>query len=162
MIESRLRAWVYEIRGRAFSKLGQVPEAISSLEQSLTIEDSQEGKTQLSAYIADLKSKGSFVHKSELFPRPLVRVPPMFPPRANESGHCKAVFDVDKKGMPYNVQTLSCSNMIFAAPTINSIKKWIYNPKLVNGQPVGFEKVKTQVTFKLSDECGNPIPEPKP
>jgi len=35
--------------------------------------------------------------------QPLVRIPPIMPPRAEKSGHCRVRFDVSPEGAPFNV-----------------------------------------------------------
>ena len=153
--------WAYEIQGQALYKLGRVSKAITAFENAAAEAPREKQRGELSGYVTELKSKGSYVHKSERFPEPLVRMPPMFPWNANESGHCEMVFDVDSKGVTNNIQAAYCSNSIFAKSSIEAVEKWKYAPKINNGQAVNIEGIETRITFKLSDECGNTIPAPK-
>ena len=91
--------------------------------------------------------------------QPLVRIPPIMPPRAEKSGHCKARFDVSPEGAPFNVTTTYCTQRVFERATIKSVQKWKYNPKIVDGRSVSRTGVETKVSFRLQDERGRTIPE---
>ena len=91
--------------------------------------------------------------------QPLVRIPPIMPPRAEKSGHCKVRFDVSPEGQPYNVTATYCSSSVFKRASIKSVEKWKYNPKIVDGRAVARRGVESQITFRLADERGNIIPE---
>jgi len=91
--------------------------------------------------------------------QPLVRIPPIMPPRAEKSGHCKVSFDVSPQGQPFNVAATYCSSSVFKRASVKSVEKWKYNPKIVDGRSVSRKGVQSQITFKLSDERGKLIPE---
>ena len=91
--------------------------------------------------------------------QPLVRIPPIMPPRAEKSGHCKVRFDVSPQGAPYNVAATYCSSSVFKRSSVKSVEKWKYQPKIVDGLAVARTGVESQITFKLADERGNIIPE---
>ena len=91
--------------------------------------------------------------------QPLVRIPPIMPPRADKSGHCKVQFDVSAAGAPFNVVTTYCTSSVFKRSSIKSVQKWKYNPKIVDGLAVARKGVQSQITFKLTDDHGNIIPE---
>jgi len=91
--------------------------------------------------------------------QPLVRIPPVMPPNAEKSGHCKVRFDVSPDGGPFNVQTTYCSQSLFKRATVRSVEKWKYQPKIQDGVAVGRTGVESQITFRLADERGNVIPE---
>ncbi len=91
--------------------------------------------------------------------QPLVRIPPIMPPRAEKSGHCKVRFDVSPQGQPFNVVATYCTSSVFRRASIKSVEKWKYNPKIVDGRSVSRKGVESQITFRLSDERGNIIPE---
>jgi protein TonB len=91
--------------------------------------------------------------------QPLVRIPPIMPPRAEKSGHCKVRFNVSPEGQPFDVVATYCTQSIFERPTIRSVQKWKYNPKIQDGLPVGRRGVESKITFRLADERGNIIPE---
>lgn len=91
--------------------------------------------------------------------QPLVRIPPIMPPRAEKSGHCRVRFDVSPEGAPFNVTTTSCTQRLFERPTIKSVQKWKYNPKVVDGRTVSRTGVESKISFRLQDERGRTIPE---
>jgi len=91
--------------------------------------------------------------------QPLVRIPPIMPPRADKSGHCKVRFDVSPQGAPFNVVATYCTGSVFKRASLKSVQKWKYNPKIVNGRTVARKGVESQITFRLTDERGNILPE---
>ena len=91
--------------------------------------------------------------------QPLVRIAPIMPPRAEKSGHCKVRFNVSAEGTPYDVQTTYCTQSLFERATIKSVTRWKFNPKVVNGRHVAMTGVENKVTYRLTDERGQLIPE---
>ena len=91
--------------------------------------------------------------------QPLVRIPPIMPPRAEKSGHCRVKFDVSPEGAPFNVMTTFCTQRLFERATIKSVQRWKYNPKIVDGRAVARNGVENKVTYRLTDERGRIIPE---
>ncbi len=91
--------------------------------------------------------------------QPLVRIPPIMPPRAEKSGHCKVRFDVSPQGAPFNVIATYCTGSVFKRSSVKSVQKWKYNPKIVDGRSVARKGVESQITFRLTDERGKMIPE---
>ncbi|MGB6317748.1 MAG: energy transducer TonB [Litorimonas sp.] len=90
---------------------------------------------------------------------PLVRIPPVMPPRATRSGHCQIGFDIGPDGRPFNVQALSCSQALFSRSAVRSVEKWTYRPEIRDGLAVTRTGLKTKISFVLSDERGQVIPE---
>lgn len=85
--------------------------------------------------------------------QPLVRIPPMYPPRASErgtEGSCNMRFDVSPLGKPYNISA-DCSSSVFARAATRSVEKWKYNPKIVDGNAVARSNVQTTIKFQLAD-----------
>ena len=96
--------------------------------------------------------------------QPLVRIPPQIPTRflsGDNSGYCKAEFDVSPEGKPFNVVTTVCTSSQLKNATVKSIQKWKYNPKIVDGRPVARSGVRTKVQFNLQDERGKLLPVPR-
>ena len=91
--------------------------------------------------------------------QPLVRIPGQMPPGADKSGHCTVRFDVDPSGKPFNIQTTFCTQSVFKRPTVKSVEKWKFQPKIQDGQAVSRTGVENRVTYQLLDERGNVIPE---
>jgi len=63
-----------------------------------------------------------------------IRIPPQFPPRfaqGNHSGWCRVRFDVSPEGQTYNIETLICTSDLLEEPTIKSVQKWKYAPKVI-------------------------------
>ena len=91
--------------------------------------------------------------------QPIVRIPPIMPPRTERSGHCVLRFDVSASGEPYNIQPTFCSEKLFSRPSIKSVTNWKYKPKVQGGLAVTRNGVVTRISFNLADENGNLIPE---
>jgi protein TonB len=94
--------------------------------------------------------------------QPLVRIPPIMPPRfaeGDKSGHCLVRFDVSPEGAPFNVNATYCSSSILERATTKSVLKWKFQPKIVDGLPTAMRGVENKVTFRLMDERGNILPE---
>jgi protein TonB len=95
--------------------------------------------------------------------QPLVRIPPVMPPRftqGDHSGHCLVRFDVSPEGSPFNVDTYYCTSGMLERATKKSVLRWKFQPKIVNGRPTSMRGVENRVTFELRDERGNILPEP--
>ncbi len=85
--------------------------------------------------------------------QPLVRIEPIYPPRAAEQGRegtCEGQFDVSATGKPYNVR-VTCSSSMFVRAATRAIEKWKYNPKIVDGKAVARRGVVTPFKFQLAD-----------
>jgi len=112
------------------------------------------------AFEAPKLDKKSFkIAVSDRDAQPLVRIPPIMPPRADKSGHCLVRFDVDPGGQPFNVDAYSCSQSVFKRATVKSVERWKYQPKIVDGLATSRKGVESKITFKLADENGRIIPE---
>lgn len=96
--------------------------------------------------------------------QPLVRIPPIFPPRflqGDHSGYCKVRFDVSPEGQPFNVETTTCTSNQLKSATTKSVQQWKYNPKIVAGRTVARSGVETTIRFALNDERGELLPVPR-
>lgn len=84
---------------------------------------------------------------------PLVRIPPRYPrsaARRNIEGVVKVAFTISKEGQVLNAHVLSASPTgVFDKAAIKAIKKWKFNPKIVDGQAVE-QTAAQEITFKLS------------
>ncbi|MGB0906197.1 MAG: energy transducer TonB [Maricaulaceae bacterium] len=83
---------------------------------------------------------------------------PQYPEGATRSGHCKFSVHIDAYGEPINVYDAKCSDPIFLENSKKAIFQRRYPPKIIDGKAVHFH-TQTQITFKLTDERGNIIPE---
>ena len=96
--------------------------------------------------------------------QPLVRLQPNIPPRflsGDNSGYCKMTFDVSPEGQPFNIQANVCTTSIIKSSSIKTVQRWKYNPKIVDGRPVGRTGVETTIKYNLDDGRGNILPVPK-
>ena len=91
--------------------------------------------------------------------QPLVRIAPIMPPKAQKSGHCNVRFDVSPEGAPFNINATYCSQKIFQAATVKSVQRWKYKPKIVKNRAVSRTGVESMISFRLTDEHGQIIPE---
>ncbi len=85
--------------------------------------------------------------------RPLVRIEPVYPPRAIDQGKegvCEGLFDVSAIGKPYNVR-VTCSSPLFVRAATRAIEKWKYNPKIVDGKAVIRRGLVTPFKFTLAN-----------
>ena len=83
--------------------------------------------------------------------QPLVRIEPIYPPRAAEQGRegtCEGHFDVSADGKPYHI-SVTCSSSMFVRAATRAIQKWKYNPKIVDGKAVARRGVVTPFKFQL-------------
>jgi protein TonB len=93
----------------------------------------------------------------------LVRIPPVFPNRflqGDYSGYCRVTFDVSPEGQPFNVSAQLCTNDQLKAPTLKSVQRWKYAPKIQNGRPVSRSGLETTIRFDLNDDRGQRLPLP--
>jgi len=90
---------------------------------------------------------GGDVQRAKLVSQPL----PVYPPEAKDariSGHVVFNVIVGKDGTVHDVSLVS-GHPLLVAPAKDAVKQWVYQPTLLNGEPV---EVVTQVdvTFSLS------------
>ena len=92
-------------------------------------------------------------------PTRVVRIPPIMPPHATKSGHCKVRFDTKVDGSTHNIETVFCTEDIFKDPTLTAVAKWVFQKKDENGIFVTRTGEQQTVRYKLVDKAGNIIPE---
>jgi len=86
------------------------------------------------------------------------RMPPQFPSRflqGDHSGYCRMRFDVRENGRATNIEATVCTDEILRKSSIESVKRWQYNP----ASPAR-SGVKTTIRFILKDENGELLPLP--
>jgi protein TonB len=85
---------------------------------------------------------------------PIVRVNPQYPLRASErgiEGWVEVIFTISKLGTVKDPNVLnSHPSSIFDRAALKAIKKWKYNPKIEDGEPVERPGVKVRLKFELS------------
>ncbi len=97
-------------------------------------------------------------HITDSNPAPILRPPATMPMRAQRSGHCDVRFQVGPDGQPFGIETTYCTERLFERPTVKSVAKWKYKPRVRDGRAVTMEGVTARVSFHLKDERGQIIP----
>ena len=84
----------------------------------------------------------------------LVRVDPAYPLRAKErgiEGWVVVEFTITPRGTIAEPKVIAYEpSTIFNSAALRAIKRWRYNPKIVEGKPVARRGVKVRLTFDLS------------
>lgn len=79
-------------------------------------------------------------------------IAPLYPPEALRNkieGWVDVLIAVDAKGKVLSVKVLDASHRrIFDAAAVKGVRKWIFNPKIVNGQAASFE-VRQKIEFVI-------------
>ena len=87
---------------------------------------------------------------------PIVRVAPQYPMRAAErgiQGWVEMEFTISVAGTVKDPVVLaSHPGSIFDKEALRAIRKWKYNPKIVNGEPVERHEMKVRLKFELEGE----------
>lgn len=91
--------------------------------------------------------------------QPLVRVPPIMPSSAKGSGHCLMKMNVNESGRVSDAIATYCTNDVFRAASVKSLQKWVFNPKVVNGEAISRCGVETKITYRMMDKSGKILPE---
>lgn len=90
---------------------------------------------------------------------PCLRLPPYMPPEATRSGHCRVRFDITPDGFVQNLRRLSCTDPVLEGASLFTTGLWFYHPAWSGGQRVTRQNVVSKISFQLTDEHGNIIPE---
>ncbi len=86
--------------------------------------------------------------------QPLVRVPPIYPPRAaqrNLEGSCDITFDVNPDGSVTNANA-TCTSALFSSASERAVEKWKYAPKVVDGEARMRRGLVVTLDFNLEDD----------
>jgi len=86
-------------------------------------------------------------------PRPVVRVPPAFPPRAASCGYegrCTVIFDLDSSGIPENILP-ACTSQLFERYASRAVARFQYAPLKIDGVETSYKGVMTVIRFELAD-----------
>ena len=104
----------------------------------------------------DMGGVGFEIAASDTDVVPIVRVQPQYPLRASErgiEGWVEVEFTISKLGTVKDPVVLnSHPSSIFDRSALKAIKKWKYNPKIEDGEPVERSGVKVRLKFDLSDQ----------
>lgn len=92
--------------------------------------------------------------KIEDIPMPFYRVAPFYPSRAAKAGRGGYVdlhFTITANGMVKDATAVGGQNLsTFRRAAIDSIEKWRYMPKIVDGEPVEQKDVEVRIEFKVT------------
>lgn len=90
---------------------------------------------------------------------PIVKVAPIYPPRAlarGIEGECLVTYDVTPAGTTRNVVVLEehCVDPMFHRPSVEAAKRFKYKPRVIDGQAVEVRGVFNMFHFKRADREG--------
>jgi TonB family protein len=92
---------------------------------------------------------------------PTVAVPPVYPPLAAErglEGYVVVQYTVTETGSTADVRVLDSSDPLFNASAIESVQKYRYPPRVIDGTPVQVAGVKSRIEYVFPDEEDTPPP----
>lgn len=125
----------------------------------------KEKETQLKANLAQEQSEitqcpADIVrHPSSTSPTNIRQSYPQTPRKAKKSGHCKVKYDVNSLGATTNVRAVSCTDKIFEKPSLESVKKYYYDPSLPENSSLPYCNIERQVSYRIIGKDGKLIPE---
>ncbi len=85
---------------------------------------------------------------------PLVRVKPQYPSRALSmgiEGWVDVEFTISAAGTVVDPVVVDSTSGVFHTATLRAVRKWKYNPKIVDGQPVERPNVRVRINFNFSE-----------
>jgi protein TonB len=104
----------------------------------------------------DMGGTGFEIAASDTDVVPIVRVQPQYPLRASErgiEGWVEVEFTISKLGTVKDPRVInSHPSSIFDRSALKAIRKWKYNPKIEDGEPVERPGVKVRLKFDLSNK----------
>ncbi|HUF73209.1 MAG TPA: TonB family protein [Gammaproteobacteria bacterium] len=83
---------------------------------------------------------------------PVVTVAPMYPPRAAQrglEGYVVLSYTVNATGRTENIEVVESSSTEFEEASIESVEKYRYRPRIVDGATIPVDGVTTRVVFEL-------------
>jgi TonB family protein len=86
---------------------------------------------------------------------PIVKVAPIYPPRAAArglEGYVVISYTVNETGSTENFAVVESTSSLFDEASIDSARKYKYRPRLENGVPVAVHGVTTRIIYELEDE----------
>lgn len=85
--------------------------------------------------------------------RPIVAIPPQYPPNAasrGTEGDCLTIFDVSADGRPFNIRFGACPS-VFQSSSRRAVEKFKFEPKIVDGQAVSRSGVEYEFKYRLDE-----------
>lgn len=115
-----------------------------------------EGRINALSYNVKILETSESSTDSDKDAQPIIRATPHFPVEAVQSlweegvgkWECHLVFDVDKTGIPFNIERRDCRD-VFWTEAARAVQKWKFAPKIVNGEPQYRFGVENTVVFRL-------------
>lgn len=96
--------------------------------------------------------------------RPFVRIPPYYPEICMQSADKRETvlieFDVSPEGRTENIRVVESTGKCFNRSATESVAKWRYQPKIVDGVAVSRKAVQTYVTYELNTGDKTDFPRP--
>ncbi|GLQ20245.1 energy transducer TonB [Algimonas porphyrae] len=89
--------------------------------------------------------------------KPIHRVPPIMPRRAQQSGYVVVEFDLTDDGKPTNKRVVTAWPEYFEKPALKAVEKWQYSPRTADEDMSDRTDIVTTIRFVLSDGSGNTI-----
>lgn len=104
----------------------------------------------------DMQIGGLGFDRSEGEYLPIVKIAPVYPPRALSrglEGDCVVAFTVTASGSTRDVRVVKelCDNEIFYKASIAAAKKFKYKPRIINGEAVEVHNVKNRIMFRIAN-----------
>lgn len=87
--------------------------------------------------------------------RPIVRIPPIMPRKAERSGWVSLRFDINDEGRPINIEALESSESYYERSAVKSVESWVYATGI---SPNERENIETIITYRLTESRGRIIP----
>jgi TonB family protein len=87
---------------------------------------------------------------------PIVKVAPIYPPRAAArglEGYVVLSYTVNETGSVENARVVESTAALFESAALEAARRWKYQPRVDNGQPMAVQGVTTKIVFAL--EGGN-------
>jgi protein TonB len=85
---------------------------------------------------------------------PIVKVAPIYPPRAaarGQEGHVIVQYTVTTTGDTKDVIVIETTSSLFDRAAVESAMKYKYKPRVIDGTPVEVAGVTTKIIFELTD-----------
>jgi protein TonB len=127
----------------SLSRTNSLDEGLQEMVLSVGLELAIEGGLNLGAAMSDSD------------PIPVVRVNPQYPPRAAErglEGWVELRFGISATGAVQDAEvTRSHPGKVFDRAALRAVRRWKYNPKIEDGNPVERHGITVRLEFELKD-----------
>ena len=86
---------------------------------------------------------------------PIVKVAPVYPETAladGLEGHVVVEYTITEEGNVENARVAESPNAVFDEAAVDSVRKFKYRPRIINGGPVAVPGVRVRVLFRIPVE----------